>query len=72
MKVELMKANSQSILTENINSFLNELDKNECQLVKMDYSTATIGNSIRYSVMVLYATKEEIRNKKLDYLLDEN
>ena len=65
MKVEII-SRSSTYIQKHINSFLEELKKSDSLVIKMDM--ASTDNIV--TVMITYATKDEIREMKLSTILD--
>ena len=51
-----------------VDEFLDTIDVR--QIVKMEYSTNSLGNSTIYSVVIVYISIEDVRNSKIDGILE--
>ena len=71
MKVEMIKEYYASTLEAKVNEFIEGLDE-EYSIIKMDYQMSATSGGETLSVMIVYVSKKELRNIKLNTLLDEN
>jgi hypothetical protein len=66
-KVKVFDEQFSSILQNNINEFLNQIDIR--QVIKTEYSTA-YGSRMCFSAIIYYVEFEDIRDAKIESVLD--
>jgi len=67
-KVKVFEEQFSSILQNSVNEFLSKIDIR--QVVKTEYSTAAYGNRMCFSAIIYYVELEDIRDAKIESVLD--
>ena len=79
MKVIIIRHRQYHVLENEINDFLDDMNERGHHLIKMHYSSTSwstfdgeksYDGNIDYSAMITYATQKEVRDGKLNYLLE--
>jgi len=68
-KVEVFANDSSSDLQDEINDFLS--DKDVRQIVKMEYNSSYGSSSDLYSCIIMYIDLADVRDIKIDTILDK-
>ena len=67
-KVKILASTEPRFIEKDLNEFLATIDTR--QIIKTDYSTTCSNYSTRYSMVIFYVNIEDIRDAKLDNILD--
>lgn len=67
-KVKLFYADYITSLQDEMNKFLQTIDVR--QILKTEYSTAANNSSYRYTVIIYYLEMDDVRDVKLDNILE--
>lgn len=67
-KVKILSASYYSDLEEGVNSFLLTIDVR--QIIKTEYSSTGTTSGFRHSVIIYYVDIDDIRDIKIDNILD--